>query len=158
MEIIALVIASLLLLTGVVGSFAPVLPGAPLIWLGMLLYGLIAGFGSLDVLFFLLQACLALAVIGIDYLAAATGSRYFGASKFAAAGAALGLMIGLFFFPVGLLVGPFLGAVLLELIFSRKADLALRSGLGAVIGFWVGFVFKLALEAVMIAWFFARVL
>lgn len=158
MEIAALVVACLFFLAGIIGSIAPVLPGAPLIWLGMLIYGFIAGFAELNTTFFILQGCLALAVMGIDYLATALGSRYFGASKAAVAGAVLGLFVGVFSFPIGLLVGPFLGAVLLELIFNRNAAMALRSGLGAVIGFWGGAAFKLTLEGGMIAWFFVRVL
>ncbi|MGB4682142.1 MAG: DUF456 domain-containing protein, partial [Dethiobacteria bacterium] len=86
------------------------------------------------------------------------GSRYFGASKAAALGALLGLVVGLFFFPIGLLVGPFAGAVLFELILTRQPENALRSGLGAVIGFWSGAAIKLILEIGMIVWFFIEVL
>ncbi|MGB4681607.1 MAG: DUF456 domain-containing protein, partial [Dethiobacteria bacterium] len=112
MVIAAFVIASLFFAVGIVGTFAPVLPGAPLIWLGMLIFGIMTGFEKLGWLFYLLQGLLAVAVLGVDYLATALGSRYFGASKAAALGALLGLVVGLFFFPIGLLVGPFAGAVL----------------------------------------------
>lgn len=158
MEIAAYIAASILFAAGIVGTFAPVLPGAPLIWAGMLVFGLMTGFEKLNWLFFLLQGVLAIAVMGVDYLATALGSRYFGASKAAVFGAVIGLIAGLFFLPLGLLIGPFAGAVLLELIFTRKPDTALRSGLGAVIGFWSGFVFKLIMEAGMITWFFIEVL
>ena len=130
------------------------LPGAPLIWLGMLLYALITGFEPFSILFFVLQGVLALAVIGVDYLATALGSKHLGGSKAALWGSMLGLLVGVFFFPIGLLVGPFLGAVLFDLIFTRKPEQAVRAGLGATIGFWLGFPFKLALEVMMIAWFF----
>ncbi|NLA26793.1 MAG: DUF456 domain-containing protein [Firmicutes bacterium] len=159
MEIAAFIIASLLFITGIVGTFAPVLPGAPIIWLGMLVFGLMTGFEKLSWTFFLLQGLLAAAIMGIDYLATALGSRYFGASKAAILGAVIGLIAGvIFFFPIGLLLGPFAGAVLFELIFTQNTSTALRSGLGAVIGFWSGAVIKLILEAGMIAWFFIKVL
>jgi uncharacterized protein YqgC (DUF456 family) len=158
MVIAAFVIASLFFAVGIVGTFAPVLPGAPLIWLGMLIFGIMTGFEKLGWLFYLLQGLLAVAVLGVDYLATALGSRYFGASKAAALGALLGLVVGLFFFPIGLLVGPFAGAVLFELILTRQPENALRSGLGAVIGFWSGAVIKLILEIGMIVWFFIEVL
>lgn len=158
-EIAAFITASLLFATGIVGTFAPVLPGAPIIWLGMLAFGAMTGFEKLNWLFFLLQGLLAAAVMGVDYLATALGSRYFGASKAAVFGAVIGLVAGIvFFFPLGLLIGPFAGAVLFELIFTQKPEAALRSGLGAVIGFWSGAVLKLILEAGMIAWFFIEVL
>lgn len=158
MIIAAFIVASLFFAAGIVGTFAPVLPGSPLIWLGMLIFGFMTGFEKLNWVFFLLQGLLAAAVMGIDYLATALGSRYFGASKAAVFGALLGLVVGLFFFPIGLLVGPFAGAVLLELIFTRESNTALRSGLGAVIGFWSGIILKLILETGMIVWFFIEVL
>jgi uncharacterized protein YqgC (DUF456 family) len=158
MIIAAFIVASLFFAAGIVGTFAPVLPGSPLIWLGMLIFGFMTGFEKLNWVFFLLQGLLAAAVMGVDYLATALGSRYFGASKAAVFGALLGLVVGLFFFPIGLLVGPFAGAVLLELIFTRESNTALRSGLGAVIGFWSGIILKLILETGMIVWFFIEVL
>ena len=158
MEIAAYIVASILFAAGIVGTFAPVLPGAPLIWAGMLVFGFMTGFEKLHWLFFLLQGLLAVAVMGVDYLATALGSRCFGASKAAVYGAVIGLFAGLFFLPLGLLIGPFAGAVLFELIFTRKPETALRSGLGAVVGFWSGIIFKLILEAGMITWFFIEVL
>lgn len=158
MIIAAFIVASLFFAAGIVGTFAPVLPGSPLIWLGMLIFGFMTGFEKLNWVFFLLQGLLAAAVMGVDYLATALGSRYFGASKAAVFGALLGLVVGLFFFPIGLLVGPFAGAVLLELIFTRESNTALRSGLGAVIGFWSGIILKLILETGIIVWFFIEVL
>ena len=158
MQILALVIASLLFLFGIVGSLVPVVPGAPLIWLGMLIYGLMTGFEELTLVFFIIQGALALAVMGVDYIASGLGSRYFGGTRAAFWGAAAGLLVGLFFFPIGLLVGPFAGAVVAELIFSRRADRAVLSGVGASVGFWGGLPIKLLLEAGMIAWFFIRIL
>ncbi len=156
-HIIALIAASLLFLIGLVGTLFPILPGAPVIWLGMLVYGFIAGFENLGLYFFLIQALLALTVMGIDYLFAAMGTHYFGGTKAALLGAAAGLLVGLFFFPVGLLIGPFLGAVLADLIFRRHTGQALKSGIGASLGFWSALPIKLALETVMIIWFIVRI-
>lgn len=158
MTTVAFIVAFLCFLTGIVGTFAPVLPGAPLIWLGMLLFGLLTGFENLTWKFILLQGLLAVAVMSVDYLATALGSRYFGASKAAVCGALAGLVIGLFFFPIGLLAGPFLGAVLFEYLAKRQFEIALRAGLGALIGFWSGALLKLILELGMIIWFLITVL
>lgn len=157
-EIIAITIASLIFLIGLVGTLLPILPGAPLIIIGMLVYGFIAGFGDLSFTFFLVQVLLALTVIGVDYLFTAMGSRYFGGSKAAPWGAAVGLLIGLFFFPIGLLLGPFLGAVLADLLFKRRTDQAIKSGIGASLGFWGALPIKLVLEAIMITWFIFRII
>ncbi len=157
-EIIALVVASLFFLVGLIGTLLPVMPGAPVIWAGMLVYGFIAGFENLGFYFLAAQALLALAVMGVDYLFAAMGSHYFGGSKAALWGAAAGLLAGLFFFPLGLLIGPFLGAALADLLFRRRTDLAVKSGIGASLGFLSALPIKLALEAVMITWFVLRVI
>lgn len=135
----------------------PVLPGVTVIWLGMLVYGLLAGFENIGVSFFVIQGALALAVMGVDFLFTAIGSRYFGGSKVAPWGAAAGLFVGLLFFPIGLLIGPFLGTVAAELLFGRRSEQAVRSGIGATAGFWVALPMKFALEATMIIWFIIRV-
>ena len=57
---------------------------------------------------------------GIDFLAAAFGAKKFGASSRAGAGAALGALIGIFFGLPGIVLGPFVGAVIGE--FSRQAS------------------------------------
>lgn len=158
MEIVAWIVAIIFFLAGFFGTLIPILPGAPMIWAGMLLFGLITGFEKLDTVFYLLQAALALSVMGVDYLATALGSRYFGGSRAAIWGAVLGLIAGLFFIPIGLLIGPFLGAVLLELLFTRKTAQSIRSGIGAALGFWCGFAVKLTIEAGMIYWFITRVI
>ncbi len=156
-ETIALSAAGILFLAGLAGTILPVLPGPALIWIGMLIYGLIAGFENIGPGFMAIQALLVLSIFGLDYFFSALGTRYFGGSKAALAGAAIGLVAGIFFFPVGLVVGPFLGAALAELMVRRKTAQAIRSGVGATIGFWVALPVKLGLEAVMITWFILRV-
>ncbi|MFO7952089.1 MAG: DUF456 domain-containing protein [Bacillota bacterium] len=133
------------------------MPGPPMIWTGMLVYGFIAGFDDFSVFFFVAQAVLAGVVMGIDNLFSGMGSRYFGGSKAGFWGAAIGLSIGLFFFPLGLLLGPFLGAVLAELIYRRQTAQAIRSGVGASLGFFGALPFKLVLEVGMIAWFITSI-
>jgi uncharacterized protein len=156
-ETIALTAAGILFLTGLAGTILPMLPGPPLIWSGMLVYGLIAGFDKLGMGFMIIQALLVLCVTGLDYLFSALGTRYFGGSKAALAGAAAGLLAGVFFFPVGLFIGPFLGAALADLIVRKKTAQAIRSGFGASLGFWIALPVKLGLEAVMITWFILRI-
>lgn len=157
MSTVALVAAILLFLVGLAGIIIPALPGTPVIWLGMLLYGLLTGFSNLAPSFFIFQGLLALAAMAVDYAATALGSRHFGGSKASLWGAVAGLVVGLFFFPIGLIVGPFLGAFLLELLARGQADQALRSGAGALLGFWGGVPLKLLLGLVMITWFIIEI-
>ncbi len=157
-QVIAVIVTALFFMIGVVGTLLPILPGAPVIWLGMLIYGLIAGFDNLNIYFYSGQGLLALAVMGVDYLFTAMGSHYFGGSKAAIWGAAAGLLIGLMFFPIGLLIGPFLGAAIADFIFRRRTGQAVRSGVGASLGFWSALPIKLILEAIMITWFAIKII
>lgn len=154
MNTVALVLAIILFLTGVAGIILPALPGIPLIWVGMLLYGLMTGFQTLSAKFLIIQGLLAVASLVLDYVTAALGSRYFGGSKASTWGAAIGLLAGFSFFPLGLFLGPFLGAFIAELIYTQEPVQSLRSGAGALLGFWGGLPLKLILAAAMIIWFF----
>lgn len=158
-HIIGLIIASLFFIVGIAGTVIPLLPGPVLIWAGMLLYGLITGFENLSVPFFIVQGLAVLLIAGIDYLTTALGTRYFGGSRAAFWGAALGLVAGIMIFNLpGLLIGPFAGAVTAELFATRNFKRSLVSGIGAVLGFLVGIPVKIFIEIVMIAWFLVIVL
>jgi uncharacterized protein len=157
-DTIAIIVVSIFFLASVVGTVLPIIPEAPLLVVGMVIYGFIAGFDELSLSFFIGQIILALAVIGVDYLTTAMGSRYFGGSKAAMWGSAIGLLVGLLFFPIGLLIGPFLGAALADFIFRRRTNQAIRSGVGASIGFWIAVPIKLILKGIMIGWFFITIL
>jgi uncharacterized protein len=157
-DIIAIIVVSIFFIASLAGTVLPIIPEAPMIVIGMVVYGFIAGFDKLGLSFFIIQTMLALAVIGVDYLTTAIGSRYFGGTKAAMWGSALGLLVGLLFFPIGLLIGPFLGAALADFIFRRRTDQAIRSGVGASLGFWSAVPIKLILKGIMITWFFVRIL
>jgi uncharacterized protein YqgC (DUF456 family) len=100
-------------------------------------------------------AVLAVASYVIDFVAAVLGARRLGASTRAMTGAALGTLFGMFMGLPGLIVGPFLGAVLGEL--TVRADLiqAGKAGVAAWIGFAVGAAVKVAIAFVMIGVFLA---
>ncbi|MDY6826172.1 MAG: DUF456 domain-containing protein [Bacillota bacterium] len=155
---VAFIIALILFLVGLAGTVLPGLPDSPLIWLGMIVYGLITGFDNLGPWFFTGQAFIALAIMGTDYLFTALGSRYLGGTKAAFWGAAFGLLIGLFFIPAGLLIGPFLGAAIFDLLSRRQTGKVLKSGFGATLGILGALPIKLLLEAVMIIWFIFRII
>jgi len=99
------------------GTILPILPGAILIYGGMLLYGFMTKFATLDANFFLLQALVLVLIFSVDFLASAIGTRRSNGSKQAAGGAIIGTLLGLIFFgPLGIVIGPFLGAVGAELL------------------------------------------
>jgi uncharacterized protein YqgC (DUF456 family) len=91
----------------------------------------------------------------IDFLAAALGAKHLGASPRAMVGAGLGTLLGLFFGLPGLIIGPFIGAVVGELTANRDLKKAGQAGVAAWIGFAIGTVVKVGFAFVMVAIFLA---
>jgi uncharacterized protein YqgC (DUF456 family) len=144
------VAAGVLIVIGALGMVLPVLPGAPLIFVGALLAAwaedfVYLGYGSLIVL----GVLAALAVV-VDFVASAFGVKRFGASGRAITGATIGALVGIFFGVVGVLVGPFVGAVVGELSVRRSLAGAGRAGVGAALGLALGTAAKLAIAFAMI--------
>ncbi|AFM00402.1 hypothetical protein Desde_2016 [Desulfitobacterium dehalogenans ATCC 51507] len=157
MTTVALIIAILLFILGLLGTVLPILPGAILIYGGMLIYGLMTGFATLDFSFYFIQGLVFAFIFLVDYLATAAGTRRFGGSKQAGWGAAAGMIVGLFFGPLGILVGPFLGAVGAELLRKTEFNQAIRVGFGTLVGLLGGTIIKLGVEILMIIYFFIKI-
>jgi len=147
MEYAILFAGFVLLISGLVGSILPVIPGPPLSWLGLLSLYFIPEtpneYWLLGITF-----ALTLLISIADFLMPAYYSKRKGGSKYASWGSTLGLLIGLIFFPpLGLIVGAFLGAFLGEVIFNRQATMqqAYQSAIGAFIGFLASSLIKFML-------------
>ena len=152
-EILLWLAAILLVLAGMIGLVFPVLPGALLMFGGLLIAAWAEGFqhigsGTLTVL-----GIMAVLMYIVDFIASAFGAKRFGASRRAIIGATLGAIVGLFFGIIGILLGPFIGAVIGE--FSSRPDLhaAGRAGVGATVGLALGAAAKLALAFAMLGLF-----
>ncbi len=149
----------LFFLVGLAGTILPMLPGTPLIFVGMLVYGYMTGFVTLDFHFFLLQGLATSLTFVTDYVVTALGTKKYGGSKQAVAGTIIGSVFGAVALgPVGLILGCFLGAMAAELLSGKQPDQAIKAGVGALVGFVGAVVIKLIIAAVMIAWFFWRVI
>jgi uncharacterized protein YqgC (DUF456 family) len=96
---------------------------------------------------------LALVSIALDYLASVYGAKRFGASWRGATGALVGGIVGLFFNLPGIILGPFIGALLFEMLGGYEFKKASRAGLGAVVGLFAGVIGKCAVSVVMIGLF-----
>ena len=74
-------------------------------------------------------------------------TKKFGGSKAGERGAMAGVIAGMFFGPVGIIVAPFVGAVVAELLHDGSdRNRALRSGLGSFLSFFIGTGLKLAVS------------
>jgi len=147
------IIGAILTVTGLAGLLLPFLPGAPLLFLGLLCAAWAEDFRFAGLWTLLLLGCLASLTYLVEFVASALGARKFGGSRRAMAGAALGGIVGLFFGIPGVLLGPFAGAVLGELSLQRSLDQAGRAGFGTVVGMAVGAAGKLAIGIAMVGIF-----
>ena len=135
MDILPLVICIILFILGLLGTVLPVLPGAILIYGGMVIYGIMTGFASLNIYFFIIQALILIIIFLVDFIASFIGTRHFGGSKQAIWGAGIGTILGLFLMPpIGIFIGPFLGAVIAEILLGKELQEAVRVGVGSLLG------------------------
>ena len=143
-------LAGLIVIAGLAGTVIPALPGVPLVFAGLFVGAWIGNFETIGWITIGVLALLAVVAWAVDFLAGALGARYLGASSRAFWGATFGAIVGIFFGLPGIVLGPFIGAVLGEL--SGGSDLLQsgRSGLGAWLGMVVATAAKLAIAFLMI--------
>lgn len=141
-EISGLVLAVLVMLLGLVGAVLPALPGTPLIFFAALGHKLWLGERSVSWWIVGLLGLVTVLTLLIDTLATAYGAKKMGATWRGAVGAATGALLGLFWFPLGLILGPFLGAMLLEMGTGKEWKSAGKAGFGAALGFLAGTIGK----------------
>lgn len=141
-----------LLLVGVIGSVVPLLPGPFLIFIAGLLHTFLRPESAMSWPGILLLTLLLVLAYVVDMAAGAVGARWFGASRWGIVGVFVGGIAGLFFAPLGFILGPILGGLLFELVFAKKRMApAVKSTWGTVVGTGVGLVARLAISLAMVA-------
>src|SRR4030095_8274922 len=124
-----------MVIVGIVGVVMPALPGHMLILGGLIVGAWANGFTRVGVWTLVVLGLIAVASYGVDFVAVALGAKRLGASPRAMTGAALGTLAGLFFGLPGVIVGPFVGAVIGELSTHNDFTKAGKAGVAAWIGF-----------------------
>lgn len=146
-------VAILFVVAGLAGTVLPALPGAPLVFVGLLIAAWIDKFQKVGWFTLTLIFLLMILTFVIEIAAAGMGAKRVGASKMAIFGAAVGTIVGIFFSLPGLLLGPFIGAVLGEYLSRRNWEQAGKVGIGTWIGLIVGTAGKLAVIFTMVGLF-----
>lgn len=142
MTAVLITLALILILTGLLGTVYPAIPGLGLMFAGAWLLAYANDyqiFGTTTLVFLGIVAVIGTAM---DYVAGMLGAKYTGASKAAVWGAFVGGIAGAFFSLPGLLLGPLLGAGVGEFITQRDMLKAGKVGLGTFVGFIIGTVAK----------------
>lgn len=146
-------LAGLLVVVGLAGTILPALPGVPFVFMGLLIIAWIGDFQRIAWPTLTLLALLTALAVAADLVAAIFGAKRAGASRLALLGAALGSVVGLFFGLVGIVVLPFIGAVIGELMARQRLDQAAKVGFATWLGMLAGALAKLSLAITMLGVF-----
>jgi uncharacterized protein YqgC (DUF456 family) len=150
---VAWIAATILVVAGLAGLVLPALPGPLLVFAGLWVAAWAEGFAHVGAKTLLGLAAMAALASLADFVAGAFGARRYGASPRSIAGATVGAVVGIFFGLPGLLLGPFVGALLGELSARRDLVAAGRAGWGATVGLVLGTAARLALGVAMVGLF-----
>ncbi|MDX1588585.1 MAG: DUF456 domain-containing protein [Oleiphilaceae bacterium] len=152
-ELVIWLAALLLIALGLAGLVFPALPGPILLFAGLWMAAWAEGFVFVGLYSLITLGVLAGLATLADFVAGAFGARRSGASGRSVWGATIGAVIGVFFGLPGLVLGPFIGAVIGELSVQWNLAAAGRAGWGATIGVALGIAAKLAFGIAMVGVF-----
>ena len=132
MDVLIYVLSFLLLVGGIAGCVLPILPGPPLGYAGLLLLHFTgrADFSTTQLVTWLI---IVIILQVVDFVTPLLGSKYTGGTSFGNRGCVAGTLIGMFFLPWGIIVGPFIGAVAGEMLGGSDLAHAIRAGIGSLI-------------------------
>ncbi|MCG3164951.1 MAG: hypothetical protein POELPBGB_00711 [Bacteroidia bacterium] len=147
MEAVLIIIAILLLFAGLLGCVLPAIPGPPLSYVALLLVQW--AWKPFETTTLIVFAIITIAVTLLDYIIPVWGAKVFGATKQGIYGSIIGMLVGTFLTPVGMIAGLLIGAILGDVVGGRKLSDAVGSGLGTFIGTMAGMAVKLIVSGVM---------
>lgn len=147
-------VAGILMVLGLFGAVIPFLPGPPLAWLGLLVYGIVTHFTKISVEAVVSFGVLMVLTVVMEIFAPAIVARGYKATRYGSWGAALGGILGIILLgPFGVLLGPLVGALVGEYLALSNSKQAWRSAWGAFVGFLVGTFLKIIATVAMVGYF-----
>ena len=152
-DIVFYTLGAVLIMGGLVGAILPSLPGIPMVFGGIWLVAAVDNYRHLGLWWLLLIGVLGALGVIVDFVAGTLGAKRVGASKRALWGASLGTLVGMFFGIPGILIGPFIGALLGELSSGTSVLRSAHVGIGTWIGLLLGALVKLVISLVMVGLF-----
>ncbi len=152
------ILAVILVIIGIAGTLLPVLPGVTFVFGGLLLAAFAEDFHKVGVWTLIILGVLTALAMAVDFFAAALGAKRLGASRQAIIGATVGTVAGIWFGLVGLLLGPFVGATVGELLARQDFGQASKVGFATWLGLALGAALKVAIAFTMVGVFLAAYL
>jgi uncharacterized protein YqgC (DUF456 family) len=157
MDLVLVIAGGIFVIAGIIGCIVPALPGPPLSYAGIILLHF-SRWGGLSTKLLILLGVFTAIVTVVDYVLPMWATKKFGGSKRGIWGSTIGLVVGLFFAPLGIIAGPFLGAFIGEMTSNNDASKALRSAAGSFVGFLLGTGAKFAVSGVILYYFVMQLL
>jgi uncharacterized protein YqgC (DUF456 family) len=137
-----LILSVILIITGLIGSFIPIIPGPITSWFGLFTLSQIQNFPNNNTLL-ITTFVIGITIFILDYFIPIIGSKYFGGSKYGIIGTSIGLLIGLISpVPFGIIIGAFLGALIGEILAGKQLSEGIKPAMGSLIGIITSSVIK----------------
>lgn len=156
MDIFLIVVASLFMFLGIVGSFLPILPGPLSSWIGLLIFHLTEAV-PMNWTLLIITLVIALLIWLLDYIIPALGTKKFGGSKYGMIGTSIGLIVGLIApIPGGIIIGPFVGAFVGELMNKSDSKTAVKAAFGSFLGFLTSTFIKFIVAVIYLGLFLVK--
>lgn len=156
MDIFLISISLIFMVLGILGSFLPILPGPLTSWAGLLILHFTKAV-PMNYTFLIITFSVAFGIWILDYIIPAVGTKRFGGSKAGIIGTSLGLIVGLLSpIPGGIIIGPFLGALIGELINKSEFNKAVKAALGSFLGFLASTFIKFIVAIIYFGFFIIK--
>jgi hypothetical protein len=159
MEIALIVLAILLILTGIIGNIIPALPGTPLSFAGLLILDYTRQWEAFSAPTLVLFGVLTLASLAFDFIIPIFTAKRFGSTRHGMIWSFVGMIAGLIIFPpLGGMIGLVAGAIGGELYAGKRHGEALKAGAATVAGNIAAVVLRLGISIFMAVLFFTELL
>ncbi len=151
-----IILGIILCFIGIAGSLLPLLPGPPVAYLGLLIQQL-RDPNPFETNFLLVWAGITVLSLLLDYIIPIWGTKKFGGTKYGVWGCAVGFLAAFWMGPVGVILGPFLGALIGEMLAGQDTRKSLKAAFGSFVGFLLGSFLKLVVCFFMIYYIFRSI-
>lgn len=153
MDIILIIFSALLMIIGLLGSFLPVIPGPFSSWVGLLLLYFTEAIPT-NFTLIIITLIIAVLISVLDYVIPSMGTKRFGCTKAGVIGTSVGLVVGLLApMPGGIIIEPFIGAFIGELMNKSNTKTALKAAFGSFIGFLASTFIKFIVTVIYLGLF-----
>ena len=156
MEWLWIILGILLILVGIAGSLLPLIPGPPIAYAGLLIQ-LLRDPDPFTSKFLWIWAGIVVVSLVLDFMIPIWGTKKFGGTKYGVWGCTIGFILAFWMGPLGIIIGPFLGAFAGEMIYGQSTKKSFKAALGSFVGFLLGSFLKLVICFMMMYYLIASI-